>query len=277
MAMPADNHVHTEWSWDADRGSMESTCARAVELGVPAVAFTEHADWSRFLVREGELAAYPQLLGYTDQGVLTPPALDINGYLDCLDQCRHRYPGLRILSGVELGESHRHRDRADTLLRQGGFDRVLGSLHCLPIGDGFAEPPYLYGELPPDRVVRDYLEEIPRLLEGAPPFEVLAHLDYPFRAWPANSGPLDIQSFAEELRGALRAIAGSGRALEINTARRIEPELVRWWYDVGGDAVSFGSDAHEPLELARDLVDAAALAEACGFRPGRDVYDLWGR
>jgi histidinol phosphatase-like PHP family hydrolase len=44
MPLPPDGHVHSEWSWDAPNGSMEKTCSRAVEMGLPAVAFTEHAD-----------------------------------------------------------------------------------------------------------------------------------------------------------------------------------------------------------------------------------------
>jgi hypothetical protein len=32
-APPPDGHVHTEWSWDTTVGSMEQTCARAVDLG----------------------------------------------------------------------------------------------------------------------------------------------------------------------------------------------------------------------------------------------------
>ena len=40
VIQPADGHVHTEFSWDAPGGSMERTCARAVHLGLPAVAFT---------------------------------------------------------------------------------------------------------------------------------------------------------------------------------------------------------------------------------------------
>jgi hypothetical protein len=42
-ALPADGHVHSQWSWDALAGSMEGTCARAAEIGLPALAFTEHA------------------------------------------------------------------------------------------------------------------------------------------------------------------------------------------------------------------------------------------
>src|SRR5262245_61377084 len=44
---PADNHVHSEWSWDAPNGAMMESCRRAVELGLPSIAFTEHADWVR--------------------------------------------------------------------------------------------------------------------------------------------------------------------------------------------------------------------------------------
>jgi histidinol-phosphatase (PHP family) len=65
--------------------------------------------------------------------------------------------------------------------------------------------------------------------------------------------------------------------LEINTILPLAPAVVRWWYDVGGDAVTFGSDAHDPADLARDFADVAAMAEANGFRPGRDPYDLWRR
>ena len=48
--LPPDGHVHSEWSWDAAGGSMERSCARAVELGLPSIAFTEHADFTRWLI-----------------------------------------------------------------------------------------------------------------------------------------------------------------------------------------------------------------------------------
>jgi hypothetical protein len=45
----------------------------------------------------------------------------------------------------------------------------------------------------------------------------------------------------------------------------------------GGEAVSFGSDAHEPEHVARGFADAAAIAESCGFRPAADPLALWTR
>ena len=131
--LPADSHVHSQWSWDALAGSMEGTCQRAVEIGLPAVAFTEHADFTPWSLGPDLLALVPDdWQSRVSDGVLTPPPLDLNGYLDCLRRCRERFPGLRILSGVELGEPHWHSARAAALLRDGGFDRVLARPHRLP-------------------------------------------------------------------------------------------------------------------------------------------------
>lgn len=49
-AMPTDNHVHSRWSWDtASSSSMQRACARAAELGLPGLAFTEHVDFTEWV------------------------------------------------------------------------------------------------------------------------------------------------------------------------------------------------------------------------------------
>ena len=106
---------------------------------------------------------------------------------------------------------------------------------------------------------------------------MLAHVDYAVRSWPAGRGPFDPAPFEEEFRHALRATARSGKALEINTVVPLATQIVRWWYEEGGTAVSFGSDAHEPDRVASGFRDAAALAEANGFRPAADPLLLWTR
>lgn len=280
-ALPADSHVHSEWSWDAPDGSMDRTCARAVELGLPAVAFTEHFDLTRWLIRPEVRAGMTQvahLVGDDDR--FDPPPLDVDGYFTELAACRERYPDLRISSGVELGEPHWFPDQVDELLAGGGFDRVLGSLHSIEVGserwivdrlDGAAAP----ADLDPHAAVRAYLAEALTMVSSCASFAVLAHLDYPVRGWPAALGDFPLADFEEEVRAVLTALAGSGRALEINTRIPFDPLLVRWWRDAGGRAVTFGSDAHSPEALANGFRDAAAVAEAAGFRFGTDPFEPW--
>ncbi len=271
---PADGHVHSEWSWDAPLGSMEGACARAVEVGLPAIAFTEHLDHTRWAVETDCPHADPFLAALATDGLLTPPPFDATGYLEAIERCRARFPGLRILSGLEMGEPHWHAAACARVLGAGRFDRVLGSLHCLPDGDGFSEPPGLFTHRAADEIIRSYLAEVVRLVDGSDAFAVLAHIDYPIRYWPGPS--FDPKAFEGEFREALRATARSGRALEINTRLPLDATILGWWRDEGGAAVSFGSDAHQPDLVADGFREAAAMAEAHGFRPGRP-YEFWVR
>ncbi|GIF99401.1 PHP domain-containing protein [Catellatospora citrea] len=276
--LPADSHVHSQWSWDAAVGDMEGSCARAVELGLPAIAFTEHLDHTVWTVEFDGLDPGAHLAKMADpNGLLTPPAFDVPGYLAAVARCRERFPSLVVLSGLEVGEPHRHAEAVAQVLAAGPFDRVLGSVHCLPTGDGFAEPPGLYPRQQAADVMRQYLAEIAALAGQSQVFSVLAHIDYAVRYWPAQAGPFDPCAFEDEFRHALRALADSGRALEVNTKVPLHPEVVGWWRQEGGRAVTFGSDAHHPAGLGRGFGAAVAMVEAYGFRPGRHPHDLWTR
>lgn len=253
MSLPADNHVHSQWSWDTTRGDMEATCEQAVRLGLPSVAFTEHVDQTE---RSGEL--------------------DVEGYLECVERCRGLFPSLRILTGVELGEPHWFRAEADAMLARAPFERVLASLHSQPHG-GHDDVNLRFREEAAEEVMRDYLDEAERLITAYPDFQVLAHIDYPVRRWPAGPERFDPTVFEEHYRHVLGRLRDAGKVLEVNTRVPLHPLILRWWHDEGGEAISFASDAHRPELVAHGFADAVALAEATGFRAGRDPLDFWGR
>lgn len=281
---PPDSHSHSQWSWDATGGSMEGSCARAVELELPAIAFTEHVDFTRWVITPGVKARLPAEFAalVADDGRFDAPPLDVDGYLACLRDCRERFPGLRILAGVELEAPHWYPDQVKEILGRVDGERVLGALHTVEVAGEPWPIDDLLGEfapegMTPELATRAYLAEVLRMVESASPFEVLAHIDYPARHWPRAAGPFDPAAFEEEYRAVLAALAGSGRALEVNTRVPLGPEIVRWWWEAGGEAVSFGSDAHAPSWVGRRFPEAAAMAEAQGFKPGRHPHDLWCR
>jgi histidinol-phosphatase (PHP family) len=281
LALPPDDHTHSEWSWDAHAGSMEGSCARAVELGLPSIAFTEHVDVTRWIVPPAARASLRrQAHRVAADGRFDPPALDVEGYLASVARCRERFPQLRIVTGVEVGEPHRFAEQTAPLLSGGAFERILGSLHSIDI-DG---QPWLIddvlgpdgpADVTPARALRGYLHEALRLVQHLPDeVQVLAHVDYPVRAWPGSFEPA---RFEEEFRAVLAALAGTGRALEVNTRVPLASEIVRWWRDVGGRAVSFGSDAHRPDAVADGFAVAIAMVEHHGFRADRHPHGFWRR
>jgi histidinol-phosphatase (PHP family) len=286
--LPPDDHVHSEWSWDAVLGSMEASCARAVELGLPSIAFTEHVDRSMWRVDLERARARMQgdapsrlferiAAGVGPDGRFTPPALDVEGYLASIERCRARFSDLRIVTGVELGEPHWFAEQTRALLATGAFERVLGSQHSLDLDGDPVEAGGCFERHGTEATVRAYLAETLRMIESCDAFAVLAHVDYPIRYWPEQAGPHDPRAFEEEYRAVLRALAQTGRALEVNTRLPLHPLVVRWWHEIGGAAVTFGSDAHNPTLVARGFAAAAAMVEAQGFRPGPAPHDFWTR
>jgi histidinol-phosphatase (PHP family) len=305
--LPQDGHVHSEWSWDAAEGDMERTCARALEIGLKSVAFTEHVDLTPWAVVGGSIP--PGMRAHLEDGILLADPLDVIGYLESVQRCRQLFPDLRVLSGLEISEPHLHQEAITKLLAANEFDQVLGSVHSLadaagrgPARDGVpaasqsahgprpedaAKPKIAgvrveitstYSQRPALEVVRAYLAEVVKMAESDMPYSVLAHIDYPARTWPASAGKFEPALVEAEYRAALEALAASGRALEVNTRLRFPAQVLDWWHDAGGQAVTFGSDAHQPENVAWEFEETAAMVSAHGFRPGRQPsYGMWGR
>jgi histidinol-phosphatase (PHP family) len=242
---------------------MERSCERALEIGLPALAFTEHADFA--LVHEGQ------------------HSVDIAGYLDAVERCRAKFKGLRILTGVELGEPHWYPRETAEVLAAAPLDQVHGSIHCIRLdGDLLDASQFRTHEgIDFPRAVREYFRETLAMVDSGQPFETLAHIDYPKRYWLAGAAPYREEDYKEEIRAILSAAARTGRVLEVNTTRgdTLCPDLtvVRWWRELGGQAVSYGSDAHQPDKVGAGFELATQMVEAAGFKPARDPMALWRR
>ncbi|MGL5864347.1 MAG: PHP domain-containing protein [Dermatophilaceae bacterium] len=275
-ALPVDNHSHSQWSWDATDGDMAGSCEAAIRAGLPAIAFTDHADFTPWSYPSTGARDTPTLrvIGPHSAGGV----LNVDGYMKCLDQCREQFPELRIIAGIEAGEPHLFEKEITTVLDAGSFERVLGSVHSIEMGEGLVYAPTLFRSYPPHDVMRMYLAEVLRMVEQSTVFQVLAHIDYPMRAWPRSAPPFDPTSFEDDYRAVLRELARSERALEINTAGPWPAQhVLSWWHEEGGAALSFGADAHEPSDVGKDFDRATALARTAGFGPGLDQLDFWRR
>jgi histidinol-phosphatase (PHP family) len=242
---------------------MERSCERAIEIGLPAIAFTEHADWA--LVHEGQ------------------HTVDIAGYLDAVERCRARFKGLRILTGVELGEPHWFPRETAEVLAAAPLDQVLGSIHSIRL-DGVMLDASQFRKregLDFSRAVREYFRETLAMIDSDQSFETLAHIDYPKRYWLDGAAPYREEDYEDDIRAILSAAARTGRVLEVNTTRgdTLCPDItvVRWWREVGGQAVSYGSDAHQPDKVASGFELATQMVEAAGFKPAADPMALWRR
>jgi len=250
---------------------MVRSCEQALTAGVPAVAFTDHLDFTVAAADDRITAEHVRPRPYARMRLL-----DVPGYLAAVQECRKRFSDLRILTGAEIGEAHMFQVSARAVVERAGFDRILGSLHAIPYDGKLTAADELFRRMPRDAVMRLYFTELLRLVSTSDLFQVLAHLDFPRRMWPRSGPRYDERDFEPEIRAVLRALAAGDRVLEINTKSPLAtPELLGWWRDSGGKAVSFGSDAHQYWRVGDRFKVAVDMAEAAGFRAGRDRFDFW--
>jgi len=247
-----DYHVHTRFSCDS-KTEMAKACEAAIAHGIPEIGFADHADFEPL---------------DDCHGYMRPAA-----YLAEVERCRRRYgPRLRIRVGIEIGEGHVYEDQATTLLAAHDFDFVLASLHWVdgqPVFDGR----YFAGRTL-EEGLRAYFEELERLVAEAN-FDVLAHFDIVRRAAHRHFGlkELDYAPYEEMIRHTLRTLVERGKGLEINTAtyRRgmgaPNPPLpvLRWYREMGGEVLTFGSDAHTAGSIGSGFDVAQKMAQTAGF------------
>lgn len=246
IEITTDLHMHTTYSWDA-RNTPREMCERAVELGLEAIAFTEHAEW------------FPKQLGYEKSAA----------YFAEIEQCNAEFD-LRVLSGVELGNPHRFKAEACALIEAHPFDIRIGSIHWLYNEN--IHNKRVFGRRDPDEVIRDYFAEMERMVNTFP-LDVVAHPDRILMRATFSRYRYDLKSAETQIRATLRAIAQQNIVLELNS-KHINDKvnwnddlqtMLRWYREEGGERVMVNSDSHGVDQIGRNFQTAARMLERVGF------------
>ena len=257
--MLVDLHAHTISSPDAI-DTVETMGRTAAALGIDILAITDHCD---------AMATMPffEFWGMDRQIVRFDETQARTRFLEAAEQLNG---AVKLLYGIELGEPHLRRTETRELLLRQQYDVVLGSIHTF-IGD--ADPVMLdYDAIHPNDVIRHYLQDLYEMVRFGG-IDVICHIEYPLRYLPPRPGYLgSYRPFEEELRAIFRLAAMKGIALEINGKSRkdgrflLEPFVIDWYREAGGEYLSYGSDAHRASQLLRNSAEARAFALDRGMK-----------
>jgi len=256
----SDLHTHTEFSFDS-KANIFDMCEKACQMGLHAIAFTEHWDCLR-------------------PGFVLPPEEDSRVYYNeksaiarqVVMDARERYNGrLNVLYAIELGQPHLMAEVSRTFLAAHDFDFVLGSIHNAPSGEDYYFVDYKSGNV--DDILDAYFGQHFDLLRFGN-FDSLGHLDYPIRVMKDYLTSADLARFRDVVAEIVRMAADQGIALEINTNGlrnwfdRLSPQpwVLSLYRSFGGEFVTLGSDAHKPEHVGFGIREAASLAESCGLK-----------
>lgn len=259
-----DSHLHTKYSFDSEL-EPERHAADAAELGIRAITITDHVD-----LVTSDMTNIPDYLDTEDESWSDASVI---ASADAARALRGKYYGLEVFAGLELGQAICDVPTAEHVLSLTGFDFVLGSMHLMKDGTDYYYIDFTQPENDPYDIYAEYLDDIGALVRWGK-FDSLAHLTYPLRLIVGKYRiDFNERKFDGMYDRILKDLAGSGKALEINTsgARRengfMLPDgyLVSRFRELGGRYITLGSDAHRLGHIGAGLREGADMAKAAGF------------
>ncbi len=270
--IPCDLHVHPDYSIDA-KPSIDEYCQRALQIGIQVLGFSTHYDMNPKRLPLDALADVDGKRVPMDDSVL-------RRYRDDIETARGKYPGLRILAGLEIDYFRGVEPEAVRIRDKFGFDYFIGSVHCLDdiaISDNKEGAEYFSSH-----TIQQMTDEYFDLLYNVAAcglFEVIGHADYYWRFAVKYFGEDVYQVHKGRLEPIARAAAENGVGFEINTSQMrkglsYHPRLdfLKELVGYGGYINSFGSDSHLIEHLGEGINEVAAILKAKNI-PFRPFYE----
>ena len=253
--LPLDAHLHTDQSPDATT-PIDTYAAAAIERGIAEIAITDHVDFER------GAPAYAYATFAERERVVRSAAERWAGR------------GVLIRFGVELTYDRSWEPELRDHLGRHAYDFTIGSVHD-KIGSPYNREhvaAFVASNPLPDVLAPYYEEVVAAARSGL--FDALGHIDGVKRYLYPHLKPAQLAAAPELIEPSLRALVESGTALEVNTSGLRyaiaeafpHPATVARFRELGGRAVTIGSDAHRPEHFAWGLDDGYAIAADAGFR-----------
>ena len=262
--MLADYHIHTELCHHAE-GEASAFRARAVNLGLPEICFTDHV---------------PNPDGYDPVNRMRLDQFPLYRTM-VADLARTSQPAIAkamagkpvVLFGVEADYYDGcERFLQDWLPRQ-KFDLVIGSVHYID-NWGFDNPDerHVWDSVDVTNTWRTYFNLIGKLadcrLADSRLADVVGHLDLP-KKFGHRPSDRDLKEMAQPV---LDRVGKAGMAIEINSSGLRRPvheiypsALLLSLAKERGIPICFGSDAHRPEEVGWRFDASLALARSVGY------------
>lgn len=255
-----DNHNHSQFSFDGKRTSVGESAASAKAKGLGGICFSDHCDFH-----------VPAMKATFEN--LSREVFDVEAQQKEIDTVAVRIGGIKILKGIEVGMYRDCREQIRKHLSMYGFDQIIASVHYIDDTDPF------YGGYYDGKTWKEayghYLETVYGEMTWLADFDIMGHFDYVARYAPYPQASILYADFPDIFDEMLKYLAHNGKALEINTKTYqdysgrtpvLDRNILLRFRELGGEAVSLGSDSHDPQRTGDKFTFYAGLIKSLGYR-----------
>ena len=245
----SDLHTHTGFSDDCGV-SMDEMLQSAYGQGIKTLAVTDHYD-----------------PGYPDPEF--PFTIDFEKYQQALLAAKEQYAGkMEIFTGLEVGIMEGQFKAANEIIDAFPYDLIIGSFHCLRDLDLYT---YNYTDVDGPAMLEDFYTYMYDCLKVFDNYDIIGH----FSILDRYIGKLYSYEPCEDvIHEILKLMVHKGKGIEINTssfkygtdAWLPRESILRRYRELGGELLTFGSDAHSPEHYRSHFDEAVELAKTLGYR-----------
>lgn len=252
-----DLHIHSEYSMDG-KFNMEDITKQAINKKGKAICFTDHIN-----------------LESTSKQI--DILFDIDEYIREITKVRHKYKNeIDILSGIEIAIKSHLLHRYDKLISNYNFDYVLMSIKSVDRLDIVKDN--VFNKFNTKSILIKYYTEMLSCVKNFDNFDALAHIDYIDRYAKVQTGNSikieeydEIYSIIEEI---LTELINKDKGLEVNTGSlrnglnylHPKPEILKMYYDLGGEIITVGSDSSDKKDLFSNYKYVEKELKKLGFK-----------
>lgn len=251
MKIISDFHMHTPLCGHAV-GKPAEYAEQALNIGLAEIGFSDHAPFVHMV----------------DPGV-TMSRDQLSVYHRIITNVQKKYKNkLSIKFGIEADFIPGYEDKTREIIEALPYDYVIGSVHFIKDW-GFDHPNQRdkWDEQDVNDVYRDYYELLRQSAQTGM-YDIIAHCDL-----VKKFGHRASEDLKDELEKTAKVFKECGVVVEINTSGLRKPVKEMYpslWnleiYCQAGVPLTFGSDAHDPLDVGRDFDKAMTMAKEAGYK-----------
>lgn len=246
-----DCHTHSRLSHDGNYTVAEMV-AKAKSMGLSYYAITDHLD-------RDYLEFAPDFYQLDPKKLAAEVAEAKEGALPTY-----------LALGVECGYSESACNAYLEELPQYPFDIILNSVHAIGNTDVYY-PVYFEGKTKTEAYAA-YFDRVLNSVNAPYPYDVISHLGYVVRNAPYVPKTIAYDDYRDILDRILKRIIDLGKCLEVNANVVCETSpfcpnagILARYRELGGDLISFGSDAHRTERIALNFNDVTEYLKEMGF------------
>lgn len=256
-----DSHIHTAFSTDSDT-PMEQMVRQGIQNGLRGLTFTDHMDYH-----------FPPQYDWDTTESCPPFTFDMDSYTGQIRVLQEAYKNdIRIYCGVEIGLKKDAVDDNVKLSHDERLDYCIGSIHLVDDMDPY-DIKFWEAFEEKEAFTKYFGATLENLKAEEIHLDTLGHLDYIVRYAPSGYQIYSYRKFADVIDEILRRIIDRGMSLEVNTSgyKNGSPmpnphaDIIVRYRELGGELITFGSDAHVTPLLSGRFTEAETLVKNAGF------------